>query len=165
MSRLYRLSHAEPDESEGLANEPIPASNREPFEPYNYESTRTAPVVCPYCRENAILIDNKAIYSGPGIKRGMVWRCEPCGAHVGCKSKTNEPLGTLADKLTRICRMAAHEALRGQPTKTLRPVAEMNAEQCIKLIRAIAKTESNFAQISQAFATLAAIESVKPKSK
>jgi hypothetical protein len=37
------------------------------------------------------------------------WRCEPCGAYVGCHVKTGKPLGRLANAGLRRLRIAAHE--------------------------------------------------------
>lgn len=66
-------------------------------------------VICPYCNKPAELIDSNKIYSGRSF--GMVWRCKPCRAHVGChkNSKTFAPLGRLADKELRKWKISAHK--------------------------------------------------------
>ncbi len=39
----------------------------------------------------------------------MMWLCKPCDAYVGCHNNTKEPLGTMANRLTREWRRKAHE--------------------------------------------------------
>lgn len=67
------------------------------------------PPVCPYCQEDAELIDSGRIYKK---SHGMVWICQPCQAWVGVisVSKSNRPKGTLAKAELRQLRVQAHAA-------------------------------------------------------
>lgn len=61
----------------------------------------TLPPTCPYCGASAVLRVGTW---------GYQWRCAPCDAHVGCHGSTTRPKGTLANRVTRAARIAAHEA-------------------------------------------------------
>lgn len=61
---------------------------------------------CPYCQEPSELINSSLVY---GRYLGMMYRCAPCGAHVGTHKGTLRALGTLADQDTRTARRAAHK--------------------------------------------------------
>lgn len=63
--------------------------------------------ICPYCNQTSALVDSAVIY---GESYGMIWRCEPCDAHVGVHqdSPNFEPLGTLANFHLRRARNKAH---------------------------------------------------------
>lgn len=67
-------------------------------------------VVCPYCRQNAVLVDSIAVYHR---SYGMIWLCRPCEAWVGVHKGDgkNLPLGTLANAELRRCRQLAHQQL------------------------------------------------------
>lgn len=67
-------------------------------------------VFCDYCGAPAKLIDSKALYGGVGY--GMMWRCNPCDAHVGvhANSPSHAPLGRLANGHLRRLKMRAHKA-------------------------------------------------------
>jgi hypothetical protein len=80
----------------------------------------SAPVLCDYCGQRAVLIDSKEIY---GRSYGRAWMCKPCQAYVGCHPGTTRPLGRLADKELREAKKAAHAAFdplwkRGSMTRT-----------------------------------------------
>ena len=62
-------------------------------------------VLCPYCGNSAELVDSAVIF---GRSYGMVWRCEPCDARVGCHGTSNVPKGTLADPALRGARRDVH---------------------------------------------------------
>ena len=66
-------------------------------------------VYCPYCGEEAKLVDSSVIYKQ---SYGMMWLCEQCDAYTGChkSSKTFKPLGTLAKKELRDLRKDVHSS-------------------------------------------------------
>lgn len=84
---------------------------------------------CQYCGAGAWLI---------GGKYGYVWKCDPCGARVGCHPGTKRPLGHLANAELRSARMAAHDAFdprwKGQPSGVRSEAYEWLAEQ-LKIAR------------------------------
>lgn len=66
-------------------------------------------VKCPYCDMKADLVSGEAIYPHRKDLRDLkFYRCEPCGAYVGCHKGTTNPLGRLADAELREAKMAAH---------------------------------------------------------
>jgi len=65
---------------------------------------------CPYCNNTAQWVENKAVYGDNIGKSYMVWLCQPCDAYVGCHNNSKEPLGIIADKITREWRQKAHKA-------------------------------------------------------
>lgn len=65
-------------------------------------------VLCPYCGVKAEFVDSARVYRGKSY--GMIYDCRPCNAYVGVHHGTANPLGTMADKETRVWRMRAHEA-------------------------------------------------------
>jgi hypothetical protein len=76
-------------------------------------------VTCDYCRRPAEFLPSSApVY---GRDYGPVWRCEPCGAWVGCHKGSDTPLGRLANKSLRAMKIRAHDAFdpiwRGTKTK------------------------------------------------
>lgn len=62
--------------------------------------------VCPYCKAKSVLINSIEVY---GKDYGMMWRCKPCDAYVGCHKGTNDALGRLANKELRVLKMEAHK--------------------------------------------------------
>jgi hypothetical protein len=64
-------------------------------------------VICPYCNENAELVDSDLVY---WKSFGMIWLCQPCQAWVGTdkNSAIHKPLGTLANEELREARKLAH---------------------------------------------------------
>lgn len=70
----------------------------------------TAPT-CPYCNNPAELVGGDAIYPHrPDLAGKKMWRCQPCGAWVGCHDGTTTPLGRLANAELRKAKQAAHAA-------------------------------------------------------
>ena len=75
-------------------------------------------LVCPYCHRAAELVTGAVIYPHrPDLLHRRFWRCEPCGAYVGCHRpnrrlglKGVEPLGRLANAELRRERNRAHAA-------------------------------------------------------
>lgn len=67
-------------------------------------------VICPYCNEEALLVDSAEVYNGTSY--GMIWLCRDCDAYVGChkNSKRHAPLGRLANKKLRLLKRQAHSA-------------------------------------------------------
>lgn len=68
-------------------------------------------VVCPFCKNQAELVDSAEIYGGRSY--GMAWLCRPCWAYVGChkNSPVHKPLGTLANAGLRKLRTQVHAVL------------------------------------------------------
>lgn len=67
--------------------------------------------VCPYCDSTAELATGREIYPHrPDLHEKNFYRCEPCGAYVGCHPGTVTPLGGLANAELRRARSAAHAA-------------------------------------------------------
>lgn len=63
------------------------------------------------CGRTAICVNGDVIYPHrPDLRHKWFWRCEPCGAYVGCHGLSQNPLGTLADAETRKARNQAHAA-------------------------------------------------------
>ncbi len=64
-------------------------------------------VNCPYCEQQAKLIDSIAVYRK---SYGMIWHCSDCEAWVGVHkgSKDCAPLGRLANKELRDWKVKAH---------------------------------------------------------
>lgn len=76
-------------------------------------STKKKPVnvVCPYCREKAVLVTGKEIYANrKDLWNKKYWLCFPCDAYVGvhANSNRNVPLGRLANKDLRYWKTQAH---------------------------------------------------------
>lgn len=68
-------------------------------------------VVCPYCGENAVLVDSKQVYLS-GKDYGKLWICWPCKAWVGThrNSPQHKPKGRLANVELRMFKIKAHAA-------------------------------------------------------
>lgn len=66
-------------------------------------------IECPYCKNRALLVDSKEVYSK---SYGMIWICTPCQAWVGCHANTKDhkPLGRLANKELRQWKQLAHRS-------------------------------------------------------
>jgi hypothetical protein len=83
-------------------------------------------VRCNYCDRPATLARGNALYRHRAdLRYQLFWRCDPCGAHVGCHkagawtdmpdgrrvvSDGTLPLGRLANAELRRAKQAAHEA-------------------------------------------------------
>lgn len=68
---------------------------------------------CPYCSGLATLTNSKYIYNG--IDHGLIYLCENygkhCDAYVAAHIGDNLPMGSLANKKTRMYRQLAHEKI------------------------------------------------------
>lgn len=74
-------------------------------------------VACDYCKRPAELVTGREIYPRrPDLFRLHFWRCEPCGAYVGCHKAEGgngdgtKPLGRLANAELRAAKIRAHAA-------------------------------------------------------
>lgn len=68
----------------------------------------TAPV-CPSCNAPARLTTGKEIYPRrTDLHLKPIWKCDGCGAYVGCHPGTTTALGVPADADTRKARMLLH---------------------------------------------------------
>lgn len=68
-------------------------------------------VLCHYCMAPAELVGGDVIYPHRAdLANKLFYRCEPCGAYVGCHDGTDKPLGRLADAELRAAKSAAHRA-------------------------------------------------------
>jgi len=66
-------------------------------------------IICPYCDNPATFATGKEIYPyRKDLYSKNFWRCEPCGAYVGCHKGTDKPLGRLANKELRDAKIKAH---------------------------------------------------------
>lgn len=67
--------------------------------------------VCPYCSQKAQLVTGEQMYiHRRELWAKKFWRCDPCGAWVGCHPGTEIPLGRLADMRLRVAKSNAHAA-------------------------------------------------------
>lgn len=66
------------------------------------------PLICPYCKKEAVWCENKEIYGRNYGNSYMCWLCKPCKAYVGCHNNGKAPLGTLANAETREWRKKVH---------------------------------------------------------
>lgn len=74
-------------------------------------------VPCDYCQRPAEFVSGRVIYPHrPDLAHEKFWRCEPCGAWVGCHRRNkrlqlngDEPKGRLANAELRKIRMRAHD--------------------------------------------------------
>ncbi len=71
-----------------------------------------ATVRCDYCHSKAERVTGREIYHGarPDLFDKVFWRCQPCGAHVGCHPGSDRPIGRLANAELRRAKQAAHAA-------------------------------------------------------
>ena len=66
---------------------------------------------CDYCQREAELVTGAVIYPHrPDLALKSFYRCQPCGAHVGCHPGTINPLGRLANAELRAAKQRAHAA-------------------------------------------------------
>lgn len=98
-------------------------------------------VSCDYCGQPAERVTGAEIYPRrPDLAGKTLWRCEPCGAYVGCHPGTDKPLGRLADAELRRAKMAAHAAFdplwrsgdmrRGQAYRWLAERLGIDSSEC-----------------------------------
>lgn len=79
-----------------------------------YPAARGRRVICPYCKDFAVLTDSAVVYRGKSY--GPIWYCSRCNAYVGVhktsdrKGLSCKPMGTLANYATREARKRAHAA-------------------------------------------------------
>lgn len=68
-------------------------------------------VFCDYCREPCHLVTDVELY-GRSYGGAMFWKCDPCGAWVGCHRNSRDflPIGRLANSELRTAKIAAHTA-------------------------------------------------------
>ncbi|WP_298128442.1 zinc-finger-containing protein [Ferrovum sp.] len=88
------------------------------------------PVECPYCDNQAELVQGKEIYPYPGSpQNGMYWLCRPCKAWVGTHKNSPRfaPKGSLANAELRRARQEAHAAFDVIWTENLMSRAEAYA--------------------------------------
>lgn len=119
---------------------------------------RTIRVTCDYCGKDAELVDSSVIYPHRLELHGRnVYRCQPCGAWVGCHPNTVKPLGRLANAELRRAKMQAHAVFdplwrdgtmtRGKAYKALAialnipkgkcHIGMFDVEQCERVIAAV----------------------------
>lgn len=65
-------------------------------------------MICPYCNNQAVWTQNKAIYGRNYGRSYMCYYCKPCNAYVGCHRNSRTPLGTMANAELRDFRKKAH---------------------------------------------------------
>lgn len=69
-------------------------------------------VTCGHCDRPAELVTGKVIYPRRvAFFDKWYWRCEPCGAYVGCHPGGTQPMGRLANEELRKARQRVHKAL------------------------------------------------------
>lgn len=91
----------------------VVATNSDPTENTTGPTSPIQPVQCPYCDNQAELVQGKEIYPYPGSpQNGMYWLCRPCKAWVGTHKNSPRfaPKGSLANAELRKARQAAHAA-------------------------------------------------------
>ncbi|HWJ41295.1 MAG TPA: zinc-finger-containing protein, partial [Candidatus Limnocylindrales bacterium] len=70
------------------------------------------PPVCPICRKPARLTDGAEIYPHRSdLADRPIWKCDECGAYVGCHPRSTRPLGTPANAELRAARQRVHVVL------------------------------------------------------
>ena len=68
--------------------------------------------LCLHCGTDCRLTDGKEIYPHRSdLHAKAIWKCDSCGAYVGCHPGGNKPLGHAADKETRSARMKLHNQM------------------------------------------------------
>ncbi len=108
-------------------------------------------VVCPYCGNEAVWCENKAIYGRNYGKSYMCYYCKKDDAYVGCHQNSREPLGTMANKELRELRKQCHKLFDPlwKTGKMTRPqayeylyektkvnhIAWTNKEDCLRIIK------------------------------
>lgn len=66
--------------------------------------------ICPHCGKFSAEATGKEIYPHRAdLWQKKFYRCQPCGAYVGCHTETGRPLGTLADAKLRKLRSLLHQ--------------------------------------------------------
>jgi hypothetical protein len=65
-------------------------------------------VTCPYCQNEAKLVNGKDLYGKDELEKAYFYRCRPCKATVGCHPGTKNPMGRLANAELGKLRKEAH---------------------------------------------------------
>lgn len=66
---------------------------------------------CPYCGKTSEKVGGDVIYPHRSdLRHKTFYRCQPCGAWVGCHDGTEKPLGRLANAELRTAKSDAHAA-------------------------------------------------------
>lgn len=106
---MYQLLERNQDnQGDLMIKDPFQGPSEEDMELRGLDLKGNKLVFCPYCKERAEWVPNEEVYGRNIGKSHMIWLCRPCDAYVGCHKNTRNPLGTLADKKTRIWRQVAH---------------------------------------------------------
>jgi len=63
-----------------------------------------APTSCRFCKSNVRIATHLEVYGRDYSDWPYMYLCDDCGAYVGMHPFTNIPLGTLADRQTRLAR-------------------------------------------------------------
>ena len=71
----------------------------------------TRHVTCPYCNNEAKLVNGKELYGKEELKKVFYYECKPCKATVGCHPGTKNPMGRLATKRLRTLRNEVHKLI------------------------------------------------------
>lgn len=70
------------------------------------------PPTCGECQGTSALTSGLEIYPHrPDLHDKPIWKCEGCGAYVGCHPGTTNPLGTPAGHALRQARMLLHNRM------------------------------------------------------
>ncbi|MHB1125254.1 MAG: zinc-finger-containing protein [Ramlibacter sp.] len=87
-------------------------------------------VLCPYCHQPAVFMDSARVYGGRSY--GMIWRCDPCDAHISA-DKNGGPAGLMANRELRGLR----KTLGGEIAGLARKLGSFPkaAEHCAKLLQ------------------------------
>lgn len=64
---------------------------------------------CPYCGGDVAKVNGQVIYPHRrDLYHKVFYQCRPCDAYVGCHGDTDKPMGRLANRELRSCKLAAH---------------------------------------------------------
>jgi len=102
--------------------------------------TYPIPTKCIYCGADVIFTSNAAVY-GSEYGNGKCYKCTRCDAFVGVHTKTDIPLGILANKELRELKKQCHALFdpvwkeqnnmqRGQAYRILAKKLDIPVEQC-----------------------------------
>lgn len=131
-------------------------------------------IACPYCDRAAELVTGAEIYPHRHDLFGLkFWRCEPCGAHVGCHkagawipelhcaSDGTIPLGRLANAELRRVKARAHAAF--DPLWKSRRMSRREAYTWLARELAISVPNCHIGafDLPQCFAVIAAVEALE----
>jgi hypothetical protein len=99
-------------------------------------------VICPYCGKHATLVSSESV--SPHIGSCLLWRCDPCNAHVGIhkNSEQAEPLGTLAKRELRRWRQKTHRVFDLLWRDSNLAVKTMSRKEAYRFLQHISGIES-----------------------